>query len=860
VTKPSKGATAFFICFGLIFLVPGLLSLFAFLVNSRNPGTSGAIVGAAIALFISAIGAGLVLVAFGGYSRLKKQAAVEEANPSSPWLWREDWANRRAESQRKKKEIAVWVVCIFCNLVMIPVAVTLIPQMARRNDPRFFVILGFCLIGVILFATAFRATLRRRRFGNTYFEFDALPFSPGGRLTGRIHLQLDSNAADGVNLRLSCIRKTTTSSGEDRSTLQTVLWQTEQSVAFGAIGADPFGRTIPVDFGIPPDAYVTDQDNPLDQVFWLLHAQADIPGISYTDDFELPVFKTSSASELPSVYSSSGSFTSAGGSFNEADAAPVPAPANPKVTISSQGGCTEFYFPAFRSPSRAIFLLAFTAIWSGAAYFLLFSSAPRIFPFVFGLADLLLIYALLKVSLGTARIRVGNGEITSSKRMLGIGTTQRFSVSDIDAIVAVTSGQQSGTQGQMMYAVRLRTKNGRRLALADEIASRQEARWVVSQIEALAGLKIDTHVEVDSLYGPPPPQPGQPLFNPSQPGSLGSAGMRARWQQPRPKSRASTIASIAIFLFFAGGMFALQGWRFSTFKTAASAARANKARANATRLPLSANVIQSRRVAAPPMTATEAERVLALPAQEQAEELLERAIGHDERARELFDQQVESWVGHIRLTDHMKQLEQRSEFSSDLRVRYANADINLTLDGWQKNEQAAEMLIDRARTDLHYRPAAVYFLGMLAGRGVAYERIHPVLLDYAKHDPDAYVRQWAVEGIRYLGKDEALDELFDSFTQDPSDSVRERAGCNLSDCGNFTRAQRMRMAPKFLELISDTGTNAQMRGWSYVALREITDANVPSDPQAWKNWYGSYGAGKLAEFEKLDWWRVHGDE
>jgi HEAT repeat protein len=208
----------------------------------------------------------------------------------------------------------------------------------------------------------------------------------------------------------------------------------------------------------------------------------------------------------------------------------------------------------------------------------------------------------------------------------------------------------------------------------------------------------------------------------------------------------------------------------------------------------------------------------------------------------------------------MKHLERRSEFSSDLRVRYINADINLTLDGWQKNDQAAEMLIDRARTDLHYRPAAVYFLGMLAGRGVAYDRIHPVLLDYAKHDPDAYVRQWAVEGMRYLSKAEALDELFESFTQDPADSVRERAGCNISDCGNFTRLQRMRMVPKFLDLVADPATSAQMKNWSYMALREITDANVPADPQAWKNWYRDHGTEKMAEFERLDWWKVRGDE
>ena len=850
MTKPSKGAAVFFVFFGLMFLVPGLLSLFTFLSNSGNHSTSSTVAAAAIAVFISAIGAGLLFVAVGGYRRMKKQAAIEEANPSAPWLWRADWAIRKADSLRKKTEVAAWVACIFCNLVMIPVAISAIPQLARSKDPRVFLILAFGLIPAILFVYAIRATLRRQRFGNTYFEFYSLPFSPGGRLAGRIHLKLDSASSHGVDLRISCVRQMITGSGNSRSTSQTVLWQAEQNIPFGAIGMDAVGRTIPVDFAIPADAYVTDHDNPSDQVLWLLHAQADIPGIDYTDDFELPVFKTSAIVEQASAFSSSSeAFASATGSFSESETAPVAAPPNPKVIISSQAGGTEFYFPAFRTPSRALFLLIFTAIWTGVVYFLSRSSAPWFFPIVFGFFDVILIFAMFHVVFGTSRIRVGNGELTSTKRVLGIGSTKRYSTSEIEAIVAVTSGQQGGNNGQSMYAIRLRTKNGRRVTLADEITSRQEARWVVSQIETLAGLKIDTHVEVDSMYGPPP-----------QPGPLGPGGMRAQWQ-PRRSSRASTVISTAVFVLFAASMFAWQGWRFSNLRAAASAARANRTQAKGMpRVAATANIVTPRGAASAKMTDAEAERVLALPAQEQAEELLERAIAHDPRALELFDQQVESWVGHINLTDHMRQLERRSEFSRDLRVRNANADINLTLDGWQKNEQAAEMLIERASTDLHYRAAAVYFLGMLAGRGVAYDRIHPVLLEYAKHDPDPAVRQWAVEGMRYLGKDEALDELFESFTQDSSNNVRERAGCNLSDCGNFTRAQRMKMVPKFVDLLADANTSAQMKTWSYMALREITDANVASDPLAWKNWYQAHGSEKMAEFERLDWWKVRGDE
>ena len=260
------------------------------------------------------------------------------------------------------------------------------------------------------------------------------------------------------------------------------------------------------------------------------------------------------------------------------------------------------------------------------------------------------------------------------------------------------------------------------------------------------------------------------------------------------------------------------------------------------------------------MTDADVERVGALPAQEQAEELLERAIGYDERALELFDQQVEGWTGHIRMTDRMRLLERRSEYSKDLRVRYANADINLALDGWQKNGRAADLLIERARTDAQYRAAAVYFLGMLAGRGVDYDRIHGVLLDYARNDKDATVREWDVEGMRYLGTDENLDELFTIFTEDPFNSVRDRAGCNISDCGNFMRRQRMRMVPKFIELAMNPRTTPQMRNWCFLALREITEENLPGDTLAWSRWYQEHGAEKMAQFEQLDWWQVRGDE
>jgi len=358
---------------------------------------------------------------------------------------------------------------------------------------------------------------------------------------------------------------------------------------------------------------------------------------------------------------------------------------------------------------------------------------------------------------------------------------------------------------------------------------------VVSQIETLAGMKLDTHVEVDLPLGvssqPPQQASGQIFTSPAQ--------------------RKSATASVGVFFVFLFAMFGFMVWRMTSFS---SRTKSSRTAAAAPIKPV------ARRVFSALLTDAEVERVRTMPAQAQAEELLERAIGHDPRALELFDELVDGWRGHIRMSDRLKQLEQRSEFSKDLRVRYANADINLALEGWQKNEQAADLLIQRAQSDPRYRAWAVYYLGMLAGRGVDYDRIHGLLLNYVRHDKDPTVRQWAVEGMRFLGKDEVLDELFTSFTEDPANGVRDRAGCNISDCGIFTRKQRMAMVPKLIDLAMNPRTTGQMRNWTFLALQEVTDENLPADALAWSRWYQEHGSEKMAEFERLEWWQVRGDE
>jgi hypothetical protein len=854
VAQPSKAGSAFVFLFGLPFFGFGLFFALAMLSSSPAIHKNGnPIAGAAFGFFFALIGAGLMFAAVYGYQKLKQHEAIKEANPGSPWLWRADWATSKSLSLTRNSAIGWWIGTILVSMVVVPVLTTALPPLLRASDPKAFILIGLCFPPAILLVGALRSTLRRERYGTTYLEFNSLPFSPGKRVSGQIQLRLPTSIPHGVDLQLSCVRRIITGSGKEETTNEIVLWQAENNVSQAALASGPLGTAIPVDFEIPQDAYETDHEQPRDQLLWLLTAKADVPGVDYSDKFEVPVFRTagSAASGAPAANFTTSSFaTSFGSAFGSAaagtapafdsDSSEVSAPLRPRVVVSNTNeGFTEFYFPAFRNRGQTLGLLLFTAIWTGVVDFLAHSKAPLFFAAVFGLFDLILIYGFLQSAFGSTRIVVGGGKIISQRQLLVGRSPREIPFNDVQSIVAGV-GLQGSNAISASYRVSLQTKNGTNFSLADNISDRQEARWIVSQIEKLVGSKTDTHVVLQDSFG-------RDYSRPPQRGIIGAAAPRTLG----PTNKLAAVVGVAVFLMWTGYVF---------YRVIGSPQRVNHpSNPASTKASAQKNI---GRITYAPLTDDDVQRIQQLPMQDQAEELLERAIEHDPRALDLFEQNIGSpeWLGKIKLTERMKELERRSEFSKDLRVRFANADLNLSMDGWQKNDEGADKLIERARSDAQYRASAVYFMGMMAGRGVAYDRLYPVLLEYAKHDPNSMVRVWAVEGMRYLGTDEALDQLFDSFVNDPSDQVRNRAGCNVSDCGNFKRAQRMRMVPNLISLTQDPNTTPQMRNWSFLALHEITDANVANDASAWQSWYDQHGSEKLVQFEQADWWQVRGDE
>ena len=227
----------------------------------------------------------------------------------------------------------------------------------------------------------------------------------------------------------------------------------------------------------------------------------------------------------------------------------------------------------------------------------------------------------------------------------------------------------------------------------------------------------------------------------------------------------------------------------------------------------------------------------AMTAQQQAELLLERSINHFRGANEEIATRAVRWRGHISSSGRLENLFTTAINSDDLEVRVAGIEVNIAARNLEKSPATVDRLEAVARSgDQGLRVNALWDLALLGNRGVQPARVADILLS-SIHDDNENIRYWAVEGLAYLGTDIVIEPLLDTFHNDRSPSVRERAACGLAQSGMLSEKQRWTAVPRLLEYAGDFGLDPQTRGWVFQALRDITGQSMPPDPEVWKAWY-----------------------
>src|SRR5260221_2246259 len=172
----------------------------------------------------------------------------------------------------------------------------------------------------------------------------------------------------------------------------------------------------------------------------------------------------------------------------------------------------------------------------------------------------------------------------------------------------------------------------------------------------------------------------------------------------------------------------------------------------------------------------EIEEIANLPAQQQAERLLERAVNHYDGALDLIGKSVDKWFGQLELQGQLASLLTTALNSNDLQVGAAALEIELAGYNLPKRAESADNLIERIRREPSARPWALWMLGVLGNRGVETRRAFVTLMDH-RNDPDEQTRYWTVEGLSLLGTEETVPPLLAAFLTEPSPLWLQPAAC-----------------------------------------------------------------------------------
>jgi len=130
---------------------------------------------------------------------------------------------------------------------------------------------------------------RRRKFGDSIFQLAGETGIVGGQLAGVVRIPRAIDATDGFHLKLTCFEERTDGEG-GKSDI--AIWQDAHHVSRSIHGGTSDETAVPVLFAIPFEVAETTGPSVTKPITWRLAVCANVPGIDYNAQFEVPVFKT----------------------------------------------------------------------------------------------------------------------------------------------------------------------------------------------------------------------------------------------------------------------------------------------------------------------------------------------------------------------------------------------------------------------------------------------------------------------------------------------------------------------------------------------------------------------------------------
>ena len=461
----------FSVALGVLFLLPfcaiGVVAMvFSVLAFGEGDPEKGGFL-LIFGLAFGGAGFGFLAALLFGRRLLVKQEEFKLRHPDAPWKWREDWAEGKARSAGLPAVWTAWVFALIWNSISSSV-VFFLPQAVEEGNLPALVALIFPLVGLWLIYRAVRLTVQRRRFGESTVQLDTLPGVIGGRLAGTLAIPSGFPPGAALMLRLTCVNRWRTR-GRNNSSGESIVWQEEAPPAsvYSAGGA----VTVPFAFAIPADAKPSDTSGEGTGILWRLSAAAQIPGVDFESDFEVPVF----AGE-PGVQWHAATEGAAAGVPATAPGADTRGPLPEGLTVRpGPGGGTEFVLRRWRNGRVAAGIAAFTALWTGVIVLMVALGAPVFFPVVFGFFDLLLIWFIVHMWAGETRVTIDPTGLTIHPRFPVLASTTVLPPGRLSD-VRLSIGMQSGNA--VFYNLDLTDPAGKTVTVPAFLRNKRDAERV----------------------------------------------------------------------------------------------------------------------------------------------------------------------------------------------------------------------------------------------------------------------------------------------------------------------------------------------------------------------------------------------
>jgi len=287
--KLTKPVVAIVIVLCIPFILAGIFG-----VRMGLRGGQGAALMLVIGGLFAVAGAGTIIGVLVSSTRQVRMRRAYAQHVNDPWMVNPAWRQNRIVS-KKRSQSAGNLAAAIAFILISALLCLLIPIEQEKGNHAIWFVLIFPLVSLMFLNSAVRQWIQSIKWGESVLVLEKLPIPVGGALRARIETRVPREklaASNAITATLRAVNRTTTNTTQGLSINDDQVSFDFAKIDAARIESGAAGAVIPIEFTIPAGAPPSDGRDPFNEVIWTLVTNAELPGVNYEVEFDVPVFRT----------------------------------------------------------------------------------------------------------------------------------------------------------------------------------------------------------------------------------------------------------------------------------------------------------------------------------------------------------------------------------------------------------------------------------------------------------------------------------------------------------------------------------------------------------------------------------------